>query len=231
MKDLKNKLKLLLVVAIISFILLIVFIIFCKEPIITILFTAIPITSIIYTIKSYKEVEELQTLYDQRQQEIEMKTIISKTNSEQQKIAFAKNLLIDYFMELGKEMAKDLDNQLLLNDTKKSLINIFNENKNEIELQLRKLIDMQEIEHGDCYTENCDDELSTKVTTYLEKHAFAINLYYLLELHEVFKQNFDAILDIIINTIENEENNPLDNCEDYTELKNEFIKIINLNLK
>ncbi len=135
---------------------------------------------------------------DDQKQKIEQKTF-----TKPQQIEITKTLLVEYYLDLGEESAKETNQE-----------NIFNNKRDLIRLKIQKLIKKQEEIHGTIFlTEDTDTNQEARdINSDIGKHCFAIIFFFLAGLENTFPNvPFDDVIQGIVDLMdENAKNTTFD---------------------
>ena len=135
---------------------------------------------------------------DYQKQKIEQKTF-----TKPQQIEITKTLLVEYYLDLGEESAKETNQE-----------NIFNNKRDLIRLKIQKLIKKQEEIHGTIFlTEDTDTNQEARdINSDIGKHCFAIIFFFLAGLENTFPNvPFDDVIQGIVDLMdENAKNTTFD---------------------
>lgn len=135
---------------------------------------------------------------DDQKQKIEQKTF-----TKPQQIEITKTLLVEYYLDLGEESAKETNQE-----------NIFNNKRDLIRLKIQKLIKKQEEIHGTIFlTEDTDTNQEARdINSDIGKHCFAIIFFFLAGLENTFPNvPFDDVIQGMVDLMdENAKNTTFD---------------------
>lgn len=118
-----------------------------------------------------------------------------------QKIEIARTLLIEYYLDLGEESAKEINQE-----------NVFNNKRDLIRLKIQTLIEKQEAIHGTIFlTEDTDTNKEARdMNSNIGKHCFAIIFFFLAGLENAFPNvPFDDVIQGIVDLMDEDEKNKI----------------------